>query len=231
MALAATSCAPSSPTPTGREVNSLYEIFSWIALAIFLIVIGLIAWSIVRYRAKPGDEELPPQFHKNIPIELTYFAIPQLIVVGLFVISFFVLADVNALKNQPGDPPLVIHVMGFQWGWDFAYRGAGVTVESTPGQQKTLVLPVGRPIRFIITSRDVIHSFFLPDFLIKRDAIPGIVNKIQLTVDKPGTYRAGHCAEFCGLLHDEMYFGVKALPLAQFKTWLANQQGAAGGNH
>jgi cytochrome c oxidase subunit 2 len=225
--LGASACAPLSPTEQGSSVRHLYNAFSWIALAVFVIVIALIGWSIVRYRAKENDDpqSIPPQIKKNIPLEITYFAIPQLIVVGMFIASIFVLHDVNKTPAQVnGEKPLVVRVTGFQWGWDFTYRGSDVTVESIPHDIATFYLPTDTPIRFEIRSKDVVHSFFVPKFLMKRDAIPGINNDFQIDgIRKAGTSQM-RCAEFCGLLHDEMYAYIKAVPPPQFQSWLDKQQ-------
>ncbi len=232
LALGAAACAPVPPTRTGIETRDLYNGFSYIALVVMAVVLGLIAWSVIRYRARDDDpRNIPPQIREHIPIEITYFAIPQLIVVGMFVASVFVLNNVNALGSaQPGvhDKPLIVNVTGFQWGWDFNFPEAGVTVEGQPHDYARIELPTHRPIQFVIRARDVIHSFYVPDLLLKRDAIPGVTNRLQIPgIDKPGVYR-GQCAELCGLLHSQMIFYIKAVPDNQFRSWLAAQKQGGG---
>lgn len=224
LALALSSCAPNAPTPQGSSVNTLYNSFTIVAAVVFVVVVGLIFWSIIRYRARDDDPDIVPrQTKKNVPLEITYFAIPQLIVAGMFVASVFVLTDVNAEPTTvSSQQPVEITVTGFQWGWDFTYPG-DKTVESLPHDVATFYLPTDTPIRFNLRSRDVIHSFFIPQFMMKRDAIPGVHNSFQISgIDTPGTYRI-QCAEFCGLLHDRMYAYVKAVPPTQYQAWLAKQ--------
>src|SRR5687768_2794535 len=115
-----TACAPTAATQQGREVTSLYSIFFWVAAGVFVVTAGLIGWSIVRYRAKPGDNDLPKQFHQNLKLEVVWFAIPQVIVIVLFVLSAFALSEVNERKPEPD---AVVEVTGYQWGWRFEYEG------------------------------------------------------------------------------------------------------------
>jgi len=214
-------CAPAPVTDRARDVASLYGIFMIAAAVIFVIVTGLIGWSIVRYRATADSGE-PAQFHTNVPMELVWWALPTLLVIGLFVVSAQVLANVD----RKADPSaLTVEVEGFQWQWRFTYLASGVVLTGEPGAPPQVVLPVGREVEFVLTSPDVIHSFYVPRFLIKRDAIPGITNRIALTIDQAGIY-SGQCAEFCGLLHADMRFSIRAVSAADFAAWLQRQ--AAG---
>jgi cytochrome c oxidase subunit II len=217
-------CLPRSPSEQGQDVNALYDFFTAFAVVIFVITCGLIGWSMIRYRKKPGDEELPPQFHSNLPLEITWFAIPQVIVIVLFVVSVIGLNNVNHISP---DPDLTVKVTGFQWGWNFHYEGSDVTLHSTPQDEATMYLPVDKDILFRITSQDVIHSFYVPQLLTKRDAIPGNINEVPMNITEPGTFD-GHCAEFCGNLHSRMDFEVKAVPAARFEAWLSQQQQGGG---
>jgi cytochrome c oxidase subunit 2 len=122
-----------------------------------------------------------------------------------------------------------VRVEGFQWGWRFTFRDSGVQVVATPTAPPQLVLPVGESIDFQLVSDDVIHAFFIPRFLVKRDTVPGVDNHLQLTIDAAGTY-AGQCAEFCGLLHDQMLFSIRAVPAAEFQAWLAAQPRSGSGS-
>lgn len=208
-------CAPEAVTEQGGSVNGLYELFSIVAAVIFIVVASLIAWSIVRYRAKPGDEELPEQPHTNIKLEILWFAIPTLIVIGLFIASSSVSEDVN---EEAAEPAVEISVTGFQWGWEFDYADGG-SVISLPDDPGQIVLPVGETVTFELTSADVIHSFYVPRFLLKKDVNPEIENRIDVTIDEPGTF-GGVCAEFCGLLHSKMNFSIKAVPPPEYEAWL-----------
>lgn len=219
-----TSCAPAAVTDQGRRVNGIYNLFLGAAAVIFLTVAGLIAWSMIRYRARPGDRELPDQFHTNVKLEVTWFAIPQLIVIGLFVATAFVLADVN---EGPSEEGVVVHVQGFQWGWSFTYDETEVEITGLRRETPTLTLPTGEPVTFMLESRDVIHSFYVPKFLIKRDVVPGHPNHFTVTINEEGTFD-GACAEFCGIFHDQMPFRIDAVSQAEFASWMDEQSRETG---
>src|SRR4029079_2919458 len=140
-----------------------------------------------------------------VPIEVLYTAVPILIVAVLFGLSWRTQDEVDALD---GKPAAVIDVLGFQWQWQFKYRGDDVTVTGLPGRPPTMVLPVRETVRLHLDSRDVIHSFYVPHFLYKRDAIPGVNNVVDIDVTDPGTYK-GYCAEFCGLDHARTQFNIE----------------------
>jgi cytochrome c oxidase subunit II len=215
-------CTESPATVEGGRVQGLYNLFLVAAAVVFVIVAGLIGWNIVRYRSR-GDTTLPAQTHTNIALELVWWALPTILVIGLFAVSASVL---NTNDSRNAVSPLHVKVEGFQWAWRFTYLDSGVVLTGLPDAPPQLVLPVGRAIDFEIVADDVIHSFFVPSFLVKRDAIPGIDNHLQLTIDEAGTY-TGQCAEFCGLLHDRMLFSVRAVPEAEFQAWLKAQPGKA----
>jgi cytochrome c oxidase subunit II len=208
-------CTPDPVTAQGAEVDTLYSIFFWVAAGVFTITAGLIGWSIIRYRARPGDNELPEQFHQNLKLEIVWFAIPQVIVVILFVLSAVALGEVN---EQKADPDVTVRVTAFQWGWRFEYEGTGVEVVGTPQERAEVMVPTG-DVAFILTSADVVHSFYVPKFLIKRDMFPGRDTRIDVTLDEPGEFD-GVCTEFCGLLHDQMTFTIEALEPSDFSEWL-----------
>lgn len=219
--LALTSCVTQPATEQGRAAGGLYDLFMVIAAVIFTVVASLIGWSIVRYRRRGDDDVLPEQFHTNVKLEVLWFAIPQLIVIGLFVASATVLADVD---EEVADPDVVVRVESFQWGWRFSYEGSDVVIESLPQDQAEIVLPTETSIAFELTSRDVIHSFYVPEFFIKRDAIPGRENRVDVTIEEAGSY-TGRCAEFCGLLHDRMDVSIRAVPVNEYERWLAEARG------
>ncbi len=202
----------------GREVNDLYAIFFWVAAGVFVVTAGLIGWSIIRYRERPGDNELPKQFHQNLKLEITWFAIPQIIVIVLFVITAFTLGDVNEQEEQPDATVLVT---GFQWGWRFAFEGSDKVVVGTPQDRAEILLPTG-DVAFILRSADVVHNFYVPRFLMKRDIIPGRDTRFDVKITERGTY-GGVCAEFCGLLHDQMTFTLTAVAPEEFDAWLQSE--------
>ena len=147
--------------------------------------------------------------------------IPVLIVAVIF--GFVVHAE-NRIDHLSRTPAATVKVEGFQWGWRFSYLRPDGTVIGTPvvGTQAhipTLVVPVDETVRLYLVSDDVIHSFFVPDFLFKRDLIPGVDNQVDLYVDRLGSF-VGHCAEFCGLNHTSMNFTVDAVPKEQFAAMI-----------
>jgi cytochrome c oxidase subunit 2 len=219
LALAAGACLPQAGTAQGREIADLYGFFAVLAAIIFVITAGLIAWSIIRYRARPGDDELPSQFHSNVRLELVWFAIPTAIVIVLFITS---LTTLNEVDDRNEDPAVTVEVEAFQWGWRFTFEDAGVTVAGTSLDPPEIYLPVDQSIAFLLTSDDVQHAFYVPQFLMKRDVIPGRENRIDVVIEQPGHY-GGECAEFCGLLHADMTFTINAVSQQEFETWLDDQ--------
>jgi cytochrome c oxidase subunit 2 len=209
---------------TDRAVatKALYDIVFYIAVTIFLIVEAAIVFTVVRYRRKPGDEALPPQIHGNNLVEVIWTAIPTAIVLLLFVMSWQTLNTVEA------KPPSDVHVRAvaarYQWHFDYLdASGATLFSQAVPvGADGGLVLPVGEPITVTLKAEDVIHAFYVPKFLFKRDAVPGKENVFSFTVEEAGTYR-GQCAELCGAFHGSMVFEVHALPKADFDAWLTAQ--------
>lgn len=181
----------------------------------FLVVAGLLVWSMIRYRRR-GDE-LPPQIHGNNKLELTWTLIPLLLVIVLFVVT---IQGQNKALQKSTRPALEVDVLAFQWSWRFAYEGQGVEVVGSPGNVPELVVPVGQPVRIRLRSADVVHSFYVPRTLFKRQAIPGRTTEFDLTFEKVGTYQ-GHCVQFCGLAHDDMLFRVRVVSPGEFQSWLA----------
>lgn len=196
--------------------------FSNIAgLLVALLIWGLVAYCVLRFRRR-GDADLPRQTHANVPMEVLYTVAPVVVVAVLF---WFTVAVENDVTDVSGDPDLVVDVTGFQWQWQFRYAESGVVVTGVPGDPPVLMLPAGEVVRFRLTTSDVIHSFYVPKFLTKRDAIPGIDNAFDVVVNEPGTW-VGRCAEYCGLDHYKMNFTVRAVPAAEFDAWLSAEQAA-----
>lgn len=209
-------------TDRSTSVRNLYDIVFYVAVVIFLLVEGLIVWSIVRYRRKPTDTELPPQTHGNNLVEVIWTVIPTAIVIVMFVLSW------QALNTVEAKEPAQVHVRAvaarFQWSFDYLdQQGKVLFTQALPvGDTGGMVVPVGEPVQVDLRSQDVIHAFYVPKFLFKRDVVPGKTNTFQFTVDEPGTYR-GQCAELCGAFHGSMVFDVHARPRAEFDTWLQQQ--------
>jgi cytochrome c oxidase subunit II len=224
LALAAAGCAPQSVTEQGRAVYNLYNLFLYIAAVVFVVVSGLVLWSVVRYRRR--DDELPKQTHGNNRLELLWTLIPTVIVLALFA---FTLVAQNKVLDKSGQADVNVTVTAFQWSWRFTYEGTGAEVLGTPEHIPEMVVPVGQTIRVKLVSADVVHSFYVPQTLFKRQAIPGTENVFDLTFEKVGLYH-GQCTQFCGLQHPDMVFRVRVVEQGAYQSWLAaaTRRGSAG---
>jgi len=250
-ALALTGCSPEVqrgwlPTERGttNHTDRIMDLWvnSWIAaLVVGIITWGLLVWCIVAYRRRKGTVGFPRQTSFNLPLEVFYLTIPLFMVLVFF---YFTDRDQQAIDDRSKPADVVVDVRGKQWAWDFNYKqgdvvtgdvheagvqahltGADVDKEKLP----TLYLPVNKSVDLELNSRDVIHSFWVPAFLQKRDMIPGKTNYIRLTPTKEGTYD-GKCAELCGEYHSEMLFRVKVVSESEFQSHLAQlrQDGNSG---
>lgn len=190
----------------------------------FLVVAGLLVWSMIRYRRR-GDE-LPQQTHGNTALELTWTLIPTLIVLLLFVVT---IRTQDKVLEPSARPALTVDVTAFQWSWRFTYAGSGAEVVGSRGNVPEMVVPVGQPVRIKLRSADVVHSFYVPRTLFKRQAIPGVTSEFDLTFQEVGVY-PGQCTQFCGLAHAEMLFRVRVVSQGEFQSWLATatSSGAPG---
>jgi cytochrome c oxidase subunit 2 len=202
---------PIAVTEQGAKIRELYTIVFLIAVVIFFVVEGLIIWTVLRYRRKPGDDVLPPQTHGNNVAEIVWTVVPTLIVAFLFVISWQTLNEVDAVSDTPETR---IRAVAGQFQWQFDYLDeTGEKVLYTqllPTIQEDgaggMVVPAGRQIRLTLESPDVIHAFYVPQFLFKRDVVPGRVNAFDFNVDADmaGQVFNGQCAELCGSGHRQM---------------------------
>ena len=201
---------------------------SWIVLlAVGVISWGLMAWAIIVYRRRKGETGLPAQLRYNNPIETLFTIVPLILVVGFFA---FTARDIQAIETPTANPDVKIQVIGKQWSWDFNYVNANVYDSGIQSQFKgkegseaslpVLYLPVNKTVEIDLTSRDVIHSFWVIDFLYKKDVFPGRTNKMYFTPQKEGTYQ-GKCAELCGEFHSMMLFQVKVVSQAEYDTHMA----------
>jgi cytochrome c oxidase subunit 2 len=219
---------PTAVTEQAKGTRDLYNIVFGLAVAIFVAVEGLIIWSVIRYRRKPGDDDLPPQTHGNTFVEIIWTLIPTAIVLFLFALSFNTLNTVDAVSDNPD---LRVQATAAQFQWQFTYFDANnnkVATQTVPmaADGGGLGLPVGKNVQVTLQSPDVIHAFYVPKFLFKRDVIPGQVNRFQFTIDPteatdghPAIY-SGQCAELCGTGHRTMLFNVIAMSPTDFETWL-----------
>ena len=216
--------APDPASGEGREIYRLWQGSVVAALAVGVLVSGLIVYALVRYRRR--NDDVPRQNPYNVPLEIAYTVAPIVVVAVLFGFTVATQVSVDAKED---DPAVRVEVVGFQWQWQFRYVDEGVVVNGGSGEElPELVLPVGETTRLDLVSDDVAHSFWVPSFLYKRDLIPGVDNQIDITPDQEGTYE-GRCAEFCGLDHWRMQFIVRVVPQADYEAWLEEQRGRQQG--
>lgn len=207
----------------GTLVSNFYPFIFWIAVAVFVLVEGLLIWIVLRYRRRPTDTELPKQTHGNGVLEVVWTLIPAIIVTAMFVFTVDTLGKVETAQDPADNPQMTVDVTGFQWQWTFEYKDKGISLTGTGRDGPTMALPINEKIRIRLHATDVIHSFYVPQFLYKKDAIPGRTNEFDVIVQQVGTY-AGQCAEFCGIGHADMHFTVQAMTPADFDAWVAQQQ-------
>ncbi len=205
----------------------------WTTAWIILWLVGIIAWAlmgwaILVYRRRKGETGIPAQLRYNNPIEVLFTVIPLILVIGFFA---FTARDIAAIEQPTENPDVVIQVIGKQWSWDFNYVDANVYdsgiqaqfdgQSGVPETLPALYLPVGKTVQIDLSSRDVIHSFWVIDFLYKKDMFPGKTNHMYFTPKVEGTYM-GKCAELCGEYHSMMLFQVKVVSQAEYDTHLAS---------
>jgi cytochrome c oxidase subunit 2 len=216
-------CLQDPATSQARQIAGLYQLFMIIAAGVFVVVWATLTWSALRYRAgrrrTDGPEALPPQTRGNSRLELAWTPIPAATIAVLFAFTVVVLDSIQARSAQPA---VEIRVDGFRWGWSFTYTHEGVVVTGSRLPGPEAVVPAGEPLLFIVSGSDVIHSFYVPAFLAKYDAIPGRDQHVEVTIEQPGSY-GGQCAEFCGLFHSQMPFTIRAVTAADYAAWLAAQ--------
>ncbi|MCC2333487.1 aa3-type cytochrome oxidase subunit II [Cellulomonas wangsupingiae] len=207
---------------TGRIV-SLW-VGSWVAaLAVGVITWGLILWCVAVYRKRKDDHTLPVQLRYHVPLEIMYILLPIVMVGVLF---YHTNDDTLAIQDTSAEPDVNIQVVGKQWSWDFNYLDEDVYETGQQAQnfgvefpslddQVTLYLPVDQRVEFTLDSRDVVHSFWIPEFLYKLDVIPGYTNTFQVTPTREGVFR-GKCAELCGEEHSSMLFNVAVVSQEEY---------------
>ncbi len=208
---------------------------SWIVLwGIGLIAWGLMFYAVIVYRRRKGETGLPPQLRYNNPIETMFTVVPLIITIGFFA---FTARDMAAIQEPNANPDVTVQVIAKQWSWDFNYVDGNVYDSGIQSQfdgelgseaaLPTLYLPVNKSVKLDLSSRDVIHSFWVIDFLYKKDMFPGRTNHMYFTPQVEGTYK-GKCAELCGEFHSMMLFNVKVVSQAEYDAHLAAL--AAAGN-
>jgi cytochrome c oxidase subunit II len=237
---------PVGVTSISKEVYNLHMMAFWVCVVIGILVFGVMIWSIVFHRRSRGAVADVTLVH-NTKVEIIWTTIPVIILIAMAIPS----ARGIVLIGDDANSQLDIKVTGFQWGWQYTYPGKGVSFVSKLDEKSMaasdldsgispysvphylrnvdhpLVVPVGTKVRLLITAVDVIHSWWVPDFGIKKDAIPGYINQswFEVDADKPGVYR-GQCAELCGRGHGYMPIVVDAVSKADFDAWVKREAAA-----
>jgi cytochrome c oxidase subunit 2 len=239
---------PKGVSELSREIYDMHMIMLWICVIIAVLTFGAMIVAMVRFRKSKGAVADRKMLH-NARLEAAWTLIPTLILIGMALPSVEKLIKIEDTSGSE----LTIKITGYQWQWHYEYLGSGVSFFSRlarssdlarqkgsgidPGTvehylrdvDQPMVVPTGTKIRLLLTANDVIHAWWVPDFGMKRDAIPGFINEMWISVDedKPGTYR-GQCAELCGADHGFMPIVVVAKPKAEFEAWLRREQEAGG---
>jgi len=222
---------PWLPDPASRQAGRIDFVFWFvtvICIAIFALVAAVIIYSLVKFRAQPGEDMDGPPIHGHTGLEIAWTAVPAALVTAISIVSAIVLAKndhiphASAAGNADPLTPLVVDVTAQQFAWSFKYPGFGNLASAT------LKLPLRKTVELRITSLDVIHSFWVPEFGQKQDAVPGSVNKLAITPDKMGNYPV-ICTELCGLGHAVMRSRAEVMPAQQFLSWAKGQQKKLGG--
>jgi cytochrome c oxidase subunit 2 len=237
---------PIGVTEISREVHGLHMLIFWVVVAIGVVVFSVMFYSIWAHRRSKNPT--PATFHESTTVEIIWTVIPFVILIAMAIPATGTLIKIEDMRGAE----MSVKVTGYQWLWEYEYvdtdvriisrldeasnaarqRGSGIdpsTVEHyLLNVDNRLVLPTDTKIRFLITANDVIHSWWVPAFGMKRDAIPGFINEMWTQIDTPGVYR-GQCAELCGRDHGFMPIVVEAIPPEEFKVWLAEQQNGGNG--
>jgi cytochrome c oxidase subunit 2 len=236
---------PESVTAIGREIHSLHMIIFYVCVAIAIVVFGIMLYSIIRHRKSLGVEAKP--FHESTLVEVIWTTIPLVILVAMAIPATQTLIAMYDTETSDID----IKVTGYQWKWRYQYLNTGIesggdlgkidffaTLTTSQDQMhgleakpehyllevdNALVIPINKKVRFLFTAQDVIHSWWVPELAVKKDAVPGFINESWTKVETPGIYR-GQCAELCGRGHGYMPIVVKAVTEKEYQDWLASQQ-------
>jgi cytochrome c oxidase subunit 2 len=211
---------PVGATKQAHEIDTLYDVLLIVSVPIFVLVMTVAIYSVLRFRARPGDMSDGAPIHGNTRLEVIWVAVPTIIVSILAAYAWIVLNDVEA--KQPNE--MHVRVIAQQFAWHFQYLD-----EKGQPTTNTLYLPKDRPVKFDVVTRDVIHSFWVPSFRLKTDTVPGLTTHIRVTPNRYGTFDIV-CAELCGLGHATMRQNAHVVTQQAFAAWLTKQKpGASGG--
>lgn len=227
---------PTPATVIARQIYELHTLILLVCLVIFIVVFGFMFYALYKHRKSVGHEAV--QFSHSTKLEYVWTVIPMLILVGMAYPTTITILDMKDTTLSDMD----IKATGHQWHWEYEYMGQGVSFASnlaTPREQienkvakgahyllevdRPMVVPTGKKVRVLLTSEDVIHAWWVPEFGVKQDAVPGFIKEVWFRVDRPGTYR-GQCAELCGVSHGFMPIVVEAVSPQQYTAWLQQQK-------
>ncbi len=232
---------PVGASEISREVHAIHMRTFWVCVVIGLIVFSIMFISIVKHRKSKGA--VAAHFHESTTVEIIWTIIPVLILITLAIPAAKALVKIEDSSNAD----MTIRVTGYQWKWEYDYPDQGIKFFSSLDQKSReasakgsgidpaevehylrevdnpVVIPVGKKVRFLFTANDVIHSWWVPELAIKKDAIPGFINDMWTKVDQPGIYR-GQCAELCGKDHGFMPIKVVALAEPDYSNWINEQK-------
>jgi cytochrome c oxidase subunit 2 len=223
---------PKGVTDISHEIYWLHMMALWVSVAIGVVVFGAMLYAIIRHRRSKGFKAA--QFHESTTIEVFWTIIPFVILVAMAIPTARTLIAMEDTSNSD----MTIQITGYQWQWHYDYLDQGISFYSrmsTPWTQilnqadkdphylrevdNEMVVPVGKKVRLLITSSDVIHAWWVPELAVKKDAFPGFINQEWFKINKPGVYR-GQCTELCGRQHAYMPIVVRAVQPAQFAKWV-----------
>lgn len=227
---------PAPATEIGRQIYNLHVLVMYVVYGIFVVVFGAMIYTLIKHRKSRGHEA--HQFHEKTSVEILWTIIPFFILIGM---AYPATKTVLEMKDT-SDPDMTVKITGYQWKWEYDYMQDGVrffSTLSTPVDQiqnrapkgehyllevdNPMVIPTGKKVRLLLTANDVIHAWWVPEFGVKQDAIPGFIKDAWVRVEKPGVYR-GQCAELCGKDHAYMPIVVEALEPAAYAAWAAAQK-------
>jgi cytochrome c oxidase subunit 2 len=210
---------PTGGSTKAGEIDTLYDVLLIVSVPIFVLVMTSAIYSVIRYRARPGDMGDGDPIHGNTRLEVVWVAVPTIIVSVLAAYAWIVLNDVEAAKKDE----MHVRVIAQQFAWHFQYLD-----EDGQPTTDTLYVPENKPIKFDVTTRDVIHSFWVPSWRLKTDTVPGLTTHIRVTPNKLGNFDVV-CVELCGLGHSTMRNTAHVVSEQDFRAWIAKQKPAPTG--
>lgn len=215
---------PTIASTQAGEVETLFDVLIVVSVPIFVLVMTIVIAAVVQFRMRPGQEDADgPPIHGNTKLEVLWTVIPAILILGLCAYSYIVLEDIEEAPAAAQE--LQIDVTGEQFAWTFTYP-AELTGQDKPLTTTELVLPIDRSVKFDLRAKDVIHDFWVPDFSMKMDAVPGITTHYRITPNRLGEYPVV-CAELCGLGHSVMRSRVRVVSQDDFDAWLAEESAPA----